>query len=80
MNCQACGRDLTQYDEHRVACKGGHIWTLPEFADLPATVGPDVPAGKPMVRLVVAPTFPAWLPGAVLGALGFLTALIGLVV
>lgn len=44
MNCQACGLPLATYDEHRVSCKNGHVWTLPEHADKPATMGPSIPA------------------------------------
>lgn len=44
MNCQACGLPLATYDEHRVSCKNGHVWTLPEHADVPATLGPSTPA------------------------------------
>lgn len=79
MNCQACGRPLTTYDEYRVACKNGHVWTLPEYADEPLTVGPGMPAGKPLVRLVKAPRWPAWLPGAVLGSAGLIVAIVELV-
>lgn len=81
MNCQACGRDLTQYDEHKVACKAGHIWTLPEFADLPATAGPETPGSKPLVQLQRVPKaarFPAWMPGAVLGGMALVVSLIDL--
>lgn len=76
MNCQACNRPCAQYDAYRVACKNGHIWTLPEFADLPI---PPVEgkAGDPdPVRLVKAPRFPAWLPGTALGALALLVSLL----
>lgn len=76
MVCQACGGELTQYDEYRVACRKCHqLWTLPEHADK-ARVTPDLAAaGKPLVRLQRAPRFPAWLPGAVLGALALLVAI-----
>jgi hypothetical protein len=76
MNCQACGRDLAKYDEYRVACKAGHIWTLPEHADKPFTPGPGVSGSKPMVRLVKASRFPAWLPGAVLGGLALVVEVV----
>lgn len=78
MNCQACGRDLTKYDEHKVACKAGHIWTLPEFADLPPTDGPQTATSKPMVQLQKVPRFPAWLPGVVLGGVALVVSLIDL--
>lgn len=66
MDCQACGRPLAQYDEHRVSCKGGHVWVLPEFSDQPNTPGPTFQGGplKPARR---RDRVPAWLPGAVLG-------------
>lgn len=79
MNCQACGLPLAKYDEYCVSCKNGHIWTLPEHADKPHTLGPDT-TGKPLVRLVKAPAVPAWLPGAVLGGLALLIELVQLAV
>jgi hypothetical protein len=72
MNCQACDRPLTTYDEHRVACKNGHIWTLPEFADLPPTPGPterwQPPKPSRWPRVILASpaktrTVPLWLVG-----------------
>lgn len=64
MNCQACDLPLTQYSEHQVSCKNGHVWTLPEYADQPATRGPDTPALK---RAKVRDRLPLWplaaLPG-----------------
>jgi hypothetical protein len=74
MNC-GCGLPLTRYDEHKVACKNGHIWTPDEFANVPPGAAPTV-AGKPLVRLVRAPRFPSWLPGAVLGGAALVFELI----
>jgi hypothetical protein len=79
MDCQACGRPLTMYDEHRVACKGGHVWTLHEHADKPPTAGPGTEAEVRLVRQDELP-FPAWLPGAVLAAVALVVAVLGLVV
>ena len=80
MICHACGGECTQYDEFRVCCRKCHtIWTLPEHADKLRDPQPLTEAGKPMVRLVKAPRFPAWLPGAVLGGAALVIDLVQLV-
>lgn len=79
MNCHVCMRPCTQYDIFRVSCKNGHIWTLPEFADMPIPPVDVKPSTKTPVRLVKAPRFPAWLPGAVLGGLALLVSLLEVV-
>jgi hypothetical protein len=75
MNCQACDLPLFKYDEHRVTCKNAHVWTLPEFADLPPTPGPVAAS-----RALIVPArrgVPAWVPGAVLGAVALVVAVVG---
>lgn len=79
MICQACDLPLTQYDEYRVACKGGHVWTLPEYADRPLPALDAKPGSPAPVRLVKAPRFPAWLPGALLGGLALFVSLLEVV-
>lgn len=67
MTCPDCGLALSRYDDERVSCKDGHVWTLPEHADQDQPVvvlrraRPDARAARRRI--------PAWLPGAVLGAL-----------
>jgi hypothetical protein len=83
MDCQACGRPLTKYDEYRVACKGGHVWTLPEHADKPHPVLRDAGSGdRPLVRLIPEPEpgLPAWAPGAVVGAVALVVSIVSLLV
>jgi hypothetical protein len=77
MICQACGGQCAQYDQYRVCCRRCHtIWTLPEHADK-ATAPVEAKPGQAVpVRLVKAPRFPAWLPGAVLGGLGLLVSIV----
>lgn len=75
MICQACGGECTQYDEYRACCRKCHtIWTLPEHADKATFPLEAKPGQPPPVRLIKAPRFPAWLPGAVLGGAALLVS------
>lgn len=74
MNCQACERPLTQYTATQVACKNGHVWTLPEYADQPAVMVELVPS-KPSRHRTSGRSLPGWVP-FVLAALPGVAALI----
>lgn len=76
MICHVCDRPCTQYDIFRVACKNGHIWTLPQFADMPIPPVDLKPSAQDPVRLVKAPAYPAWLFGAALGGVALLVSLL----
>lgn len=78
MTCPECGRPLARYDEQRVSCKAGHVWTLPEHADQPQPAAGALQAAGPHVFARPRRRVPAWLPGAVLGAVAVALAVVDL--
>lgn len=77
MTCQACGGELTRYDEYRSACrKCGQLWTLAEHADKIREIDRGSKSEARLVRVVPVSKVPAWLPGAVLGGLALLVSVL----
>lgn len=72
MTCPQCGLPLHDYDVENgiVTCKAGHRWTREHVPD-----GVRLTPASP-VQVVVPRSWPAWVPGAVLGGTALLVELI----